>query len=130
MPDPLRLVQPGERAAAGPARPPGLDPDTPVADLTAGQLLTLVRFAWADAGPARAPSPYDRLTPDEVRDELRVSKTSYHKLIQANVLRQLRDETAGVVFVTRAEVDRYKRETGSRPGPIANPARARPGRAA
>ncbi|HEX9950663.1 MAG TPA: hypothetical protein VGB53_02765 [Rubricoccaceae bacterium] len=36
------------------------------------------------------------------------------------MLRQLRDETAGIVFVTCAELDRYKRETGSRPGPIAN----------
>lgn len=114
MPDPLRLVQPGERAGTGPIRPPGISPDTPVSDLTAGQLLRLVTTA------SRPPSPYDRLTPAEVQAELRVGKTAYHRLLQANVLRQLRDDVAGVVFVTRAELDRYKRETGTRTGPISN----------
>ena len=119
MSTPLRLVYPGEKATGAPTRPPGIHPpgitdDTPVSALTAGQLVRLI------AGAVMPSSPYDRLTPDEVRAELRVSKTSYHKLVRANVLRQLRDETAGVVFVTRSELDRYKRETGTRTGPIAN----------
>lgn len=115
MPDHLRLIQGG----APPSTSPGVHTDTPVADLTAGQLAALVEAAVARA-QRPAPSPYDRLTPTEVRDELRIGKTKYHQLLQANVLRQLADETTGTVFVTRAELDRYKRETGSRPGPIAN----------
>lgn len=96
------------------ARRLGIDPEAPASTLTAGELLG----ALAEA--ARPPSPYDRLTPADVRAELGIGKTTYHRLINGNVLRQLADEHAGTVFVTRAELDRYKRETGSRRGPIAN----------
>ena len=101
------------------ARRLGIDPDAPASDLTAGDLLGAIAEA------ARPPSPYDRLTPAEVRDELRVGKTKYHELVNGNVLRQLTDEHTGTVFVTRAELDRYKRETGSQRGPIANRRRRR-----
>ena len=97
----------------------GIDPDQPASDLTAGELLDAV------AHVARRPHPHDRLTPDEVCDELRIGKTSYHKLLRANALRQLADPTTNTRFVTRAELDRYKRETGTRPGPISNRSRAR-----
>lgn len=99
------------------ARRLGIDPDAPASVLTAGQFLDAL------AEVARPPSPYDRLTPAEVWAELRISRTKYYELLQANALRQLTDEHTGTRFVTRAELDRYKRETGSRRGPIANPRR-------
>lgn len=104
------------------ARRLGIDPDAPASALTAGQLVAAIAEAAGAAAEAaaRPRSPYDRLTPAEVRDELRVGKTKYHELVAGNVIRQLADENTGTVFVTRAELDRYKRETGSRRGPVAN----------
>lgn len=92
----------------------GLDPGAPASALTVGQLVDAL------AAALRPPSPYDRLTPAEVQAELRVRKTKYYELLAGNVIRQIEDPNTGTVFVTRIELDRYKRETGSRPGPIAN----------
>ncbi len=100
-----------------------LDPEAPATSLTVGHLAALLRGAAAEA--ARPPSPYDRLTPAEVWAELRIGKTKYYELVAANAIRQLTDENTGTVFVTRAELDRYKRETESRRGPIANRPRGR-----
>ena len=97
----------------------GIDPDAPASDLTAGQLLDAL------AEVARPPSPYDRLTPAEVWAELRIGRTKYYELVRGNLIRQITDENTGTVFVTRAELDRYKRETGSRRGPISNRSSAR-----
>lgn len=130
MPE-LRLLGPDETTTPAPTASAvaaltalGLD-ETAAAALVAALRAAVraeVAGLWADARPVRPTSPYDRLTPDEVRAELRIGKTSYHRLLAANVLRQLTDEAAGVVFVTRAELDRYKRETGTRTGPISNAA--------
>ena len=101
------------------ARRLGIDPDAPASDLRAGDLLGAIVEA------AQPRSPYDRLTPKEVWTELRIGKTKYYALVAGNLIRQLEDPNTGTVFVTRAELDRYKRETGSRRGPIANRTRTR-----
>lgn len=76
------------------------------------------------AGAARPPDRYDRLTPAEAYEELRISKSAFYELVRANEIRLYYD--LGVPFVPRWELDRYKRETAEeRPGPISNDAAKR-----
>lgn len=68
--------------------------------------------------------PYDRFTPEEAYEALRISRSTFYRLVKANEIRVYYD--AGVPFVPRWELDRYKRETAEqRPGPISNEAAKR-----
>ncbi|HEX9951768.1 MAG TPA: hypothetical protein VGB53_08375 [Rubricoccaceae bacterium] len=59
MDSPLRLVQLGETRSA-----PGIEPDTPVSDLTAGQLVRLVRDAVRAELDGASPVAADPTTTD------------------------------------------------------------------
>lgn len=102
----------------------GLDPGQ--AEAVAPLLAAVQEVVRQEVNAARAGErgPYDRFTPEEAYTELRLSKSTFYRLVKANEIRVYYD--AGVPFVPRWELDRYKRETAEqRPGPISNEAAKR-----